>query len=123
MNRMGFQLIPLAMLGAYILYASYYYATPMFFLKVMLFLAHIRYRDIDIHFEERRITARYSRDGEEHVVSCRVDEDLESRFWPMTACSAFRRMLRDIRKGRLCESDPAEIENGESGAMGDRSDN
>ena len=105
MNRMGFQLIPLAMLGAYILYASYYYATPMFFLKVMLFLAHIRYRAIDIHFEERRITARYSRDGEEHVVSCRVDEDLESRFWPMTACSAFRRLLRDIRKGRLYDSD------------------
>jgi hypothetical protein len=120
---MGFQLIPLAMLGAYILYASYYYATPMFFLKVMLFLAHIRYRDIDIHFEERRITARYSRDGEEYVVTCRIDENQESRFWPMTACSAFRRMLRDIRKGRLYESDPAEAENGESGAVGDRSDN
>ena len=81
------------------------------------------YVQISKIFEERRITARYSRDGEEHVVSCRVDEDLESRFWPMTACSAFRRMLRDIRKGRLYESDPAEAENGESGAMGDRSDN
>ena len=55
---MGFQVIPLVMLGAYILYASYYYATPMFFLKVMLFYAHIKYRDIDIRFEERRITVR-----------------------------------------------------------------
>ena len=102
---MGFQVIPLVMLGAYILYASYYYATPMFFLKVMLFYAHIKYRDIDIRFEERWITARFTKDGEEHVVSRPVDEDLESRFWPMTTCSAFRRLLRDIRKGILYDSD------------------
>lgn len=102
---MGFQVIPLVMLGAYILYASYYYATPMFILKVMLFYAHIKYRDIDIRFEERRITARFTKDGEEHVVSRPVDEELESRFWPMTVCSAFRRLLRDIRKGRLYDSD------------------
>ena len=76
---MGFQVIPLVMLGAYILYASYYYATPMFFLKVMLFFAHIKYRDIDIRFEERRITVRFTKDGEEHVVSRPVDEELESR--------------------------------------------
>ena len=102
---MGFQVIPLIMLGAYILYASYYYATPMFFLKVMLFFAHIKYRDIDIRFEERRITVRFTKDGEEHVVSRPVDEELESRFWPMTVCSAFRRLLMDIRKGRLYDSD------------------
>ena len=83
---MGFQIVPLAMLGAYLLYASYYYATPMFFLKVMLFLAHIRHRDIDIRFEERRIIARFSKGGEEHIVVRAVDEELESRFWPMTAC-------------------------------------
>ena len=117
---MGFQLIPLVMLGAYILYASYYYATPMFLLKVMLFFAHIRYRDIDIRFEERRITAYYSKDGEEHVAARPVDEDLDSRFWPMTACSAFRRLLGDIRKGRLNE-----VETGaeESGVFRDQSDN
>ena len=59
---MGFQIIPLVMLGAYLLYASYYYAAPMFFLKVMLFLAHIRHRDIDICFEERRTIARFTKD-------------------------------------------------------------
>ena len=121
---MGFQIIPLAMLGAYLLYASYYYATPMFFLKVMLFIAHIRYRDIDIHFQERRIIARFSKDGEEHVVVRPVDEELESRFWPMTVCSAFRHLLRDIRKGRLYEAETASEEgSGVSEADGERSDN
>ena len=119
---MGFQIIPLAMLGAYLLYASYYYATPMFFLKVMLFIAHIRYRDIDIHFQERRIIARFSKDGEEHVVVRPVDEELESRFWPMTVCSAFRHLLRDIRKGRLYEAGTASEEDGESGVIHDHSD-
>ena len=120
---MGFQVIPLVMLGAYILYASYYYATPMFFLKVMLFLAHIKYRDIDIRFEERRITVRFTKDGEEHVVSRPVDEELESRFWPMTVCSAFRRLLRDIRKGRLYEGNPDSDEHDRGRVIRDRSDN
>jgi len=119
---MGFQIIPLAMLGAYLLYASYYYATPMFFLKVMLFLAHIRYRDIDIHFQERRIIARFPKDGEEHVVVRPVDEELESRFWPMTVCSAFRCLLRDIRKGRLYEAETDEYECGEREASREHSD-
>ena len=121
-NRMGFQIIPLAMLGAYLLYASYYYATPMFFLKVMLFLAHIRYRDIDIHFQERRIIVRFSKDGEEHVLVRPVDEELESRFWPMTVCSAFRHLLRDIRKGRLDDAETAGQEKAESNAIWDHSD-
>ena len=119
---MGFQIVPLAMLGAYLLYASYYYATPMFFLKVMLFLAHIRHRDIDIRFEERRIIARFSKCGEEHIVVRAVDEELESRFWPMTACAAFRRLLGDIRKGRLYEAGTASEEDGESGVIHDHSD-
>ena len=119
---MGFQIIPLAMLGAYLLYASYYYATPMFFLKVMLFIAHVRYRDIDIHFQERRIIARFSKDGEEHVVVRQVDEELESRFWPMTVCSAFRHLLRDIRKGRLDDAETAGEEKAESSAIWDHSD-
>ena len=119
---MGFQIIPLAMLGAYLLYASYYYATPMFFLKIMLFLAHIRHRDIDIHFEEKRIVARCTIEGEEHVVVRQVDEDLESRFWPMAVCSAFRHLLRDIRKGRLYEAGTASEEDGESGVIHDHSD-
>ena len=119
---MGFQIIPLAMLGAYLLYASYYYATPMFFLKVMLFLAHIRYRDIDIHFQERRIIVRFSKDGEEHVLVRPVDEELESRFWPMTVCSAFRHLLRDIRKGRLDDAETAGQEKAESNAIWDHSD-
>ena len=120
---MGFQIIPLAMLGAYLLYASYYYATPMFFLKVMLFIAHIRYRDIDIHFQERRIIARYMKDGEERVAVRPVDEELESRFWPMTVCSAFRRLLHDIREGGGYESEAGCNENSESIAVRDRSDN
>ena len=120
---MGFQIIPLAMLGAYLLYASYYYATPMFFLKIMLFLAHIRHRDIDIHFEEKRIVARCTIEGEEHVVVRQVDEDLESRFWPMAVCSAFRHRLRDIRKGRLYETEAPCEGSGVSEADGERSDN
>ena len=123
MNVLGFQVIPLAMLGAYILYASYYYATPMFLLKVMLFFAHIKYRDIDIRVEERKITARFTKDGEEHVVSRPVDEELESRFWPMTVCSVFRRLLRDIRKGRLYAGNPDSDETDRDGMIRDHSDN
>ena len=103
---MELQMIPIFLLGLYILYVSYYYATPMFFLKVMLFIAHIRYRDIDIRFEERRILVRFSRDGMEHVVERAVDEDLESRFWPMSLCSAFRKLLKELRKGNLLEGSP-----------------
>ena len=120
---MEFQFIPLIMLGLYVLYSSYYYATPMFFLKVMLFIAHIRYRDIDIRFEERKITVRFSRDGEEHVVERLVDEDLESRFWPMTVCSVFRGLLRDLRRGRLHEHAADSKGSGEAGTVQDSREN
>ena len=119
---MEFQMIPLFLLGLYILYVSYYYATPMFFLKVMLFLAHIRYRDVDIRIEERTITVRFSKDGEEQVVVRSIDEELESRFWPMTVCSAFRALLRDIRKGKLAEASPEVDETDKSAAIQDNAE-
>ena len=76
------QIIPLLTLTLYFFYMTYYYAAPMFFLKIMLFLAHIRHRDIDICFEERRIIARFTKDGEERVAVCTIDVNMESRFWP-----------------------------------------
>ena len=112
-----FQMIPLVMLGAYLLYCSYYYATPMFFLKVMIFLAHIRYRDIEIRVDERSITVRLFRDGEERVAQRPVDEELESRFWPMTVCSEFRRLLADIRKGTAFRPGDCRDESGETEAV------
>ena len=108
---MDIQFIPLILLGLYLLYISYYYATPMFFLKVMLFVTHIRYRDVDVRFEESRITVRFSESGEERVVVQPIDEELESRFWAMTVCSVFHGLLRDIRKGKWNENVAVSDEN------------
>ncbi len=117
MNWDYLQLIPLLALTLYFIYLTYYYAAPMFWLKVMLFYAHIRYRDIDILFTTGKIVVTYSRDGEEHVLERRIEIDPTSRFLAMTVCSLFRGILRSIRTGvdteeelAVCEGEPVQSE-------------
>ena len=90
------QLIPLLSLTAYFFYLSYYWAAPMFYLKVLLFIAHIKYRGIDIRFTEGKIKVRMP--AESHVIERVLETDPTSRFFAMAVCSEFKKMLRNIRK-------------------------
>ncbi len=97
------QLIPLLALTAYFFYLTYYYAAPMFRLKVMLFYAHLKYRDCEIRFIGGRITFRQMRDGEELRLERPVEVDFASRFLASTVCREFRGLLRDLRRGNVPE--------------------
>ena len=100
-----FQMIPILALGVYVIYLSYYYAAPTFWLKVMLFYAHIRYPGIDIRFIGSKATVKFT-DGEgEHVLERPLEVDLTSRFLASHVCAVFRGMLRDIRKGSYLNID------------------
>ena len=99
-----FQMIPILALTVYIIYLSYYYAAPMFCLKVLLFYAHIRYREIDIRFTGGKITVTLG----EAVYQRELDMDPTSRFFASAVCTEFRRMLREIRKGAPVESEEQE---------------
>ena len=98
---MGFQIIPLLALALYILYLSYYYATPMFFLKVLLFMAHLWYGCTDIRFTEGKIIINYVRDGKEYVLERVLEVDPTSRFFASSERREFSSMLRRIRKGEI----------------------
>ena len=95
----NFQMIPLSALLVYFLYLSYYIAVPMFFLRVLLLIAYKKYRCREIRFTEDAITVTLTRDGEEHTIVRPLGVELESRFFPMTACSGMRGILKDLRKG------------------------
>ena len=103
MNPDYLQIIPLLALTAYFFYLTYYYAAPMFCLKVLLFYAHIRYRDITILFRGGKITVELTKNGKELVIERPIEIDPTSRFFAMTVRSMFRQLLRDIRKGRIAE--------------------
>ena len=66
------QIIPILGLVMYMFYMTYFYAFPMFILKILLFYGHIRYRGSFITL---------------------------SRHMPMDVCNEFRDLLREIRKG------------------------
>lgn len=93
------QLIPLLSLTAYFFYLAYYYAAPMFCLKVLLFYAHIKYRGVDIRFVGERITMKYENSEEERLIERTLATDPTSRFFAMTVCSEFRGMLREMKNG------------------------
>ena len=103
-----FQLIPLLSLTGYFFYLTYYYAVPMFCLKILLFAAHLRYHCSDIRFADGRITVKYTENWEEHVLVRMIEVDPTSRFLAMTTCSTFRGMLRDIRQGVQIEKGDAQ---------------
>ncbi|MCR5090073.1 MAG: hypothetical protein K6C08_11255 [Oscillospiraceae bacterium] len=107
MNWDYLQVIPLLGLTAYFFYFTYYYAAPMFWLKVMLFYAHIRYRGIVILFTEGKISVTYTKDEAEHVIERLIEIDPTSRFLAMTVCSLFKGILRSIRRGTAAEEAPA----------------
>ena len=104
MNIDYFQLIPLLSLTAYFFYLTYYYAAPMFCLKVLLFFAHLKYRGAEIRFFDGKITMRTGRDGEERFLERTVETDPTSRFFAMAVCSLFRGMLRELRTGSTTET-------------------
>ena len=91
-----FQIIPLLALTAYFFYLTYYYAAPMFFLKVLLFYAHIRYRGVEIRFEDAKIVVKMPE--EEKSLERPLEIDPTSRFFAMTVFTEFKGLLRDIRK-------------------------
>ena len=103
MNWDYLQLIPLLALALYVFYISYYYAAPTFFLKLMLFYAHLRYRDIDILFRDEKITIKLTKCGEEHVLERKLEFEPVLRYFAMDVCNVFKGMLRDIRKGNFNE--------------------
>ena len=47
------------------------------------------------------ITVTLTRDGEEHRMVRPLGVELESRFFPMTACSVMRGILKDLRNGAV----------------------
>lgn len=98
------QIIPLLSLTAYFFYLTYYYAAPMFRLKVLLFMAHLKYRGVEIRFTDGKITVKMPE--ENRVTERPLEVDPTSRFFAMTVCSEFRKMLRDIgREKRLHDAE------------------
>ena len=110
MNPDYLQLIPLLSLAAYFLYYTYYYAFPMFRLKLLLFFANLRYRDIDILFRSGKITVKLTRDGEARSLVREMDTDPTLRYFAMDVCSSFRGILRDIRKGCFAEEKAEQLD-------------
>ena len=110
MNPDYLQLIPLLSLAAYLLYYTYYYAFPMFRLKLLLFYAHIRYRDIGVLFRSGKITVKLTRDGEARSLVRELDTDPTLRYFAMDVCSSFRRILRDIRRGCFAEEKTGQLD-------------
>ncbi|MCR5136632.1 MAG: hypothetical protein K6C12_05985 [Oscillospiraceae bacterium] len=94
------QIIPLLSLTAYFFYMTYYYVIPMFRLKVLLFAAHMRYRNAEILFRDGMISMRLDIRGQEQLFERPLEEDPLSRFFAMTACTEFRALLREIRKAQ-----------------------
>ena len=93
------QIIPILGLVMYMFYMTYYYAFPMFILKILLFYGHIRYRGSFITFHGGKITVECRRDGKSVVYERPLEVDPLSRHMPMDVCNEFRDLLHEIRKG------------------------
>ena len=93
-----FQILPILALSLYVLYATYYYAAPMFCLKILLFIAYGIHHCTDIRFYDAKITVKIPIGGEERVIERPVDVDLVSRHLAATVLSEFRIVMKEIRK-------------------------
>ena len=93
------QIIPILTLVMYFFYMTYYYAVPMFILKLLLFYGHIRYRGSFISFRDGKITVECRKNGKLTVYEHPLDLDPTSRHLAMNVCGEFRGLLREIRKG------------------------
>ena len=93
-----FQLLPILALSLYVLYSSYYYAVPMFCLKILIFIAYGIHRCTDIRFYDAKITVKIPISGEERVIERPVDVDLASRHLAATVLREFRAVMKEIRK-------------------------
>ena len=93
-----FQLLPILALSIYVLYYSYYYAVPMFCLKILIFIAYGIHRCTDIRFYDAKITVKIPISGEERVIERPVDVDLASRHLAATVLREFRAVMKEIRK-------------------------
>ena len=105
MNIDYFQLIPLLILVGYFCYLTYYIAAPMFYLRILLFLAYKKFRCSTVRFGEEKITVNVLLDGEERVLEKPLDADPSSRFFVMALCSALKSILKDIKKGNVLSAD------------------
>ena len=93
-----FQILPILALSLYVLYATYYYAAPMFCLKILIFIAYGIHHCTDIRFYDAKITVKIPIGGEERVIQRLVDVDLASRHLAATVLSEFRIVMKEIRK-------------------------
>ena len=96
-----FQLIPLLILAGYFCYLTYYIAAPMFYLRVLLFIAYKKFCCSEVRFGEEKITVKVMLNGEDRVIEKPLDADPSSRFFVMALCSALKGILKDIRKGNV----------------------
>ena len=101
------QIIPILTLVMYMFYMTWYYALPMFLLKLLLFYGHIRWRGCFISFRDGKITVEHRKDGKLTVYERPLDVDPASRHMAMDVCAEFRSMLREIRKGTAEAGRPA----------------
>ena len=100
-----FQMIPILALTGYFFYLTYYYAAPMFYLKILLFVAHKKYHCREITFTEEKVSVKIEKDGEERTFEHPLGVELESRFFASSLCSVFRKVLSEIRKNLRGEAD------------------
>ncbi|MBQ3373021.1 MAG: hypothetical protein IJG40_07810 [Oscillospiraceae bacterium] len=100
-----FQLIPLLILAGYFCYLTYYIAAPMFYLRILLFLAYKKFRCSTVRFGEEKITVNVLLEGEERVLEKYLDADPSSRFFVMALCLALKSILKDIKKGKALSAD------------------
>ena len=104
-----FQILPILALSLYVLYATYYYAAPMFCLKILIFIAYGIHHCTDIRFYDAKITVKIPIGGEERVIQRLVDVDLASRHLAATVLSEFRIVMKEIRKlKRAAKKNPAQ---------------
>ena len=76
-----FQLIPLLILAGYFCYLTYYIAAPMFYLRVLLFIAYKKFCCSEVRFGEEKITVKVLLNGEDRVIEKPLDADPSSRFF------------------------------------------
>ena len=93
------QIIPILGLVMYMFYMTYFYAFPMFILKILLFYGHIRYRGSFITFRGGKITVECRKEGKLTVYERPLEVDPLSRHMVMDVSSEFRDLLHEIRKG------------------------
>ena len=99
-----FQLIPILTLVMYFFYMTYYYAVPMFILKILLFYGHIRYRGSFITFRGGKITVECRKDGKLTVTAANqsAEKDIETSLTLLGAKLGKHAVVTTLANDNLC---------------------